>query len=54
MFKCIHGNAPDYLTNSIIKDVEIRNANTRSHDMNVNTPLPKNKIAKISLLFRGN
>ena len=51
MFKCIHGMAPDYLTNGIIMDIEIRNVNTRTHDMNVYIPFPKNELAKQSIYY---
>ena len=36
--------ASNYLTKNIIMDVEIRNVNTRGHDMNLFTPFPKNYI----------
>ena len=53
MFKCIHGMAPDYLTNNIVMDIEVRNVNTRTHDMNVYIPFPKNELAKRSFYYSG-
>jgi hypothetical protein len=51
MFKCIHGMAPDYLSNEITMEIEIRNINTRSHDMNVYIPFPNNEFSKKSLFY---
>ena len=53
MFKCIYGMAPDYLTNGIIMDVEVKNVNTRTHDMDVYIPFPKNELAKRSFYYSG-
>ena len=53
VFKCIHGMAPDYLVNEIVMDIEVRSVNTRSHDMNLHIPFPKNEHAKRSLLYSG-
>ena len=53
MYKCIYGMAPDYLANGIIMDIELRNVNTRSHDMNVYIPFPQIEFAKKSLFFSG-
>ena len=33
IFKCIHGLAPQYLTNNIVLDIEIKEKRTRQHDM---------------------
>ena len=45
--------APDYLTNGIIMDVEVKNVNTRTHDMDVYIPFPKNELAKRSFYYSG-
>ena len=45
--------APDYLTNNIVMDIEVRNVNTRTHDMNVYIPFPKNELAKRSFYYSG-
>jgi hypothetical protein len=51
MFKCIHGMAPEYLCNQVTMEIEVRNVNTRSHDMNVYIPFPNNEISKKSLFY---
>ena len=33
ILKCIHGLAPQYLTNNIVLDIEIKEKRTRQHDM---------------------
>ena len=53
MFKCIHGRVPDYLANGITMEIELREVNTRSNDMNVYIPFPKNEFAKKSFYFSG-
>ena len=32
-------------------DIEIRNVNTKTHDMNVYIPFPKNELAKQSIYY---
>ena len=44
---------PDYLENGIMMDIELRDVNTRSHDMNVYIPFPTNELAKRSLYYSG-
>ena len=34
-------------------EIEIRNVNTRSHDMNVYVPFPNNEFAKKSFYYSG-
>ena len=53
MYKCIHGMAPDYLCNQIVMEIDIRNVNTRSHEMNVYVPFPSNELAKRSFFYSG-
>ena len=53
IFKCIYGMVPDYLENGIMMDIELRDVNTRSHDMNVYIPFPTNELAKRSLYYSG-
>jgi len=53
MFKCIHGMAPEYLCNQVTMEIEVRNVNTRSHDMNVYVPFPNNEMSKKSLFYSG-
>ena len=46
--------APDYLTNNITMEIEIRkNVNTRKHDMNVHIPFPNSETAKKGLYYSG-
>ena len=53
MFKCIHGMAPDYLCDQVTMNIDIRNVVTRSHDMNMHVPFPKNEFAKKSVFYSG-
>ena len=46
--------APDYLTNNITMEIEIRkNVNSRTHDMSVHIPFPNSETAKKSLYYSG-
>jgi len=51
MFKCIHGMAPEYLCDHVNMEIEVRYVQTRSHDMNVYVPFPKNELAKKSFYY---
>ena len=53
MFKCIHGMAPDYLCDQVTMEIDIRNVVTRSHDMNMHVPFPKNEFARKSVFYSG-
>lgn len=46
MYKCIHGMAPEYLCDHVNMEIEVRYVKTRSHDMNVYVPFPRNELAK--------
>ena len=52
MFKCIHGNAPNYLCNQIIMACEISERNTRFTDFNnVYVPFPRKAVFKGSFIY---
>ncbi len=53
MFKSIHGIAPDYLVNNITMEIEVKNVNTRSHDMNVYVPFSEKEFAKNKFEYSG-
>lgn len=53
IFKCIHGQAPNYLTNNVIMDIEIRKVPNRSHNMNLYLPFPESEFYKNILFYRG-
>ena len=53
MFKCIHGQAPDYLTNNVILDLEVRKVSSRQHGLNLFVPFPDNDFYKNLLFYRG-
>ena len=54
LFKCIHGLAPDYLSNQVIMACEITDASTRSHDFdNVYIPFPRKELLKTSFMYNS-
>ena len=54
MFKCIHGLAPNYLSDQIVMACEVHNRNTRLADLyNVQVPEAKTKIYEQSLMYNG-
>jgi hypothetical protein len=54
MYNCIHGNAPDYLVNSIVMACEASDVNTRVNDtLNVQVPFCRTDIMKRSFIYRG-
>ena len=54
MFKCIHGLAPDYLSNEVIMAVEISNRNTRNLNINnVHVPAVNTECTKNSFSYCG-
>ena len=53
MFKCIHGQAPDYLVNNVIMDFEVRKVSSRRHDLNLYVPFAENEFYKNLLFYRG-
>ena len=53
IFKCIHGLAPNYLTNNVIFDFEVSQKATRKHEMNLYLNLPENEFHKNMLFYSG-
>lgn len=53
IFKCIHGLAPNYLTNNVIFDREISGKTTRKHRMNLRLSIPDNEFHKKMLFYNG-
>jgi len=53
IFKCIHGLAPNYLTNNVIFDFEVSERTTRRHDMNLYLSVPDNEFHKKMLFYNG-
>ena len=54
MYNCIHGNAPDYLCNSIVMECDTSDVNTRSSNtMNVQVPFCRTNNFKKSFIYRG-
>ena len=53
IFKCIHGLAPQYLTNNIVLDIEIKDKRTRQHDRNLYLPIPESEFHKKIFFYRG-
>ena len=41
----------EYLCNHVTMEIEVRYVNTRSHDMNVYVPFPRNELAKKSFYY---
>ena len=53
IFKCIHGLTPQYSTNNIILDIEIKDKRTRQHDTNLYLPIPESEFHKKIFLYRA-
>lgn len=53
IFKCIYGQAPDYLTNNVIMEVDINGVRTRKHQMNLHLPIADSEFHKSMLFYRG-
>ena len=54
MFKCIHGQAPDYLCNNVVMECEVQLRQTRSSDYNnVYVPFATNETVTKTLMFTG-
>ena len=54
MFKCIHGMAPNYLTNGIIMECEVNDRTTRSlNSLNVFVPFARTKAFEKSFSYHG-
>ena len=54
MFKCVHGQAPDYLCNNVIMECEMANRNTRMINSNdVYVPYIENEIASKTFIYTG-
>ena len=54
MFKCVHGQAPDYLCNNVIMECEIANRETRAtYSNNVHVPYTTTEYARRTLIYNG-
>ena len=54
MFKCIHGNAPNYLSDRIAMKVDINEYETRSsQNMDVYLPTLQKSVYRNSLMYLG-
>ena len=54
MFKCVHGQASDYLCNNVIMECEIANRVTRAtYSNNVHVPYTTTEYARRTLIYNG-
>ena len=53
IFKCIHGLAPHYLTNNVIMNIEVKERQTRQHDMDLYIPIPESEFHKKMFFYRA-
>ena len=54
MYNCIHGNAPQYLVNSIVMACDAHNINTRlANSLNVIIPECNSQLFKRSCIYRA-
>ena len=53
MFKCIHGQAPNYLVDEIVMNFDVNGMSTRSHEMNVYVPYASSHFAESSFKYSG-
>ena len=54
MFKCVHGQAPDYLCNNVIMECEIANCETIAiYSNNVHVPYTTTEYARKTFIYNG-